>query len=245
MGLGRRRTFSATTLTAFYSMMVPHMNAEAPSALIFLDPPGEDGTNVSTMLGKPTAGTGIVFAPHYYPIGGGELATQSGIATWQGIGQAWNVPVFLGEFGAPNGGTANLSYIQSIFDELDTLSLSGSEWEYSVSAEEWNSESDSLVEADGGEFPIAQAVQRPYARAVAGSAITEAFDPTMNIFTLSFTPSSGLTEVSEVALPASTYPTGYTLSLTGACSDGVSVPGRILLQPTAGATTVSLTITPK
>src|SRR5208282_3660777 len=133
--------------------------------------------NVSTMLSKPTAGSGIVFAPHYYPIGGGELADQSGIATWQGIGQTWNVPVFVGEFGAPNLGTTNLSYIQAIFDELDTLSLSGSEWEYSVAAEEWNSESDSIVEADGGELPIAQAVQRPYARAVAGSAITQAFDP--------------------------------------------------------------------
>jgi endoglycosylceramidase len=245
-GSGDEETFTATTLTAFYSMMVPHMNAEAPSALIFLDPPGPDGTNVSTMLGKPASGTGIVFAPHYYPIGGEDLASQSGLAAWQAVGQAWNVPVFLGEFGASNTNPNNTDYMISIFDELDTLNMGGSQWEYSVSPDEWNYESFSLVAPDGGEYPLAQAVQRPYARALAGSAMTEAFDSTTNTFTLSFTPSpTPSTAITEVALPVQTYPTGYATTVTGACFDATSSPGRLLLQPASGATTVSLTIAPK
>ena len=46
-------------------------------------------------------------------------------------------------------------------------------------------------------------------------------------------------------MPANIYPTGYSVTLTGACSDAATVPGRLLIQPTAGATTVSLTIAPR
>ncbi len=241
-GSGDEGTFSATTLTAFYSMMIPFMNAAAPASLVFIDPPGVDGSTVSTMLGRPDAGTGFVFAPHYYPISGATSDQQSGLTPWQAMGTAWNVPIFVGEFGASHTGTANIAYMTEVFDALDALNLSGSEWEYSVESEEWNSETDSIVEADGGEYPIAQAVQRPYARAVAGSAITQAYDSTSTTFTLSFTPASGVT---EVAMPANIYPTGYSVTLTGACSDAATVPGRLLIQPTAGATTVSLTIAPR
>jgi endoglycosylceramidase len=194
------------------------------------------------MLGRPDAGTGIVFAPHYYPFSGADSNEQSDLATWQGIGVAWNVPVFVGEFGASHVQTSNTAYMMATFDALDALSLSGSEWEYSVESEEWNSETDSIVAQDGGEYPIAQAVQRPYARAVAGSEITQNFDTTANTFTLTFQPTAGVT---EVALPAHLYPDGYVVSLTGACSDTTSAPGRILLQPAPGATTVSLKLTSK
>jgi hypothetical protein len=193
------------------------------------------------MLGRPDAGTGIVFAPHYYPIGGANLNTQSGLATRQAVGQEWNVPVFLGEFGASNTDPTTTDYMISIFQELDTLNMSGSQWEYSVSADEWNYESFSLVEPDGGEYPIAQAVERPYARALAGNAMKQSFDYTTNTFKLTFTPSTGIT---EVAMPAEIYPTGYATTVTGACFDATSSPGRLLLQPASGATTVSLAIAP-
>ena len=227
-GSGDEGTFSATTLTAFYSVMVPHINAAAPSSLVFVDPPGVDGTTVSTMLGKPTAGTGVVFAPHYYPLSAGNADEQAELAVWQGVGQAWNVPVFVGEFGASHDQQASVAYMTAVFDALDALSLSGSEWEYSVESEEWNSETDSIVAADGGEYPIAQAVQRPYARAVAGSAITQ-FAPVRLSTTSTFTLDVLLAAIAgrrarqrEVALPAHLYPNGYDITLSGACVDATS-----------------------
>jgi endoglycosylceramidase len=235
-------TFAATTLTAFYSTMVPYVNAAAPQALVFVDPPGIDGTNVSTALGRPDAGTGIVFAPHYYPFAGASANQLEGLGTWQGVGQTWNVPVFVGEFGASHTASGSTAYMAAVFDALDSLSLSGSEWEYSVESEEWNGETDSIVAADGGEYPVAQAVQRPYARAVAGTGIQQAFDTSTRTFTLSFTPASGVT---EVALPANLYPGGYAVQVTGACDDPTSSPGRILLQPTPGASTVSFRLAPR
>jgi endoglycosylceramidase len=244
-GTADENTFSATTLTEFYSRMVAHMRAEAPSSLIFIDPPGVDGATVSTQLGEPANDGGVVFAPHYYPISGDGMLPQAGLAPWVAVGATWNVPVFLGEFGASHTDATNTAYMQSVFDALDALSLSGSEWEYSVGSEEWNSETDSIVDADGGEYPIAQAVQRPYARAVAGSDIVQAYDPVAGAFTLSFKPSSGVTEVALPPQAFSGYPGAYDTVVTGACIDATSAPGRILVQPTAGATSVSFKITAK
>lgn len=242
-------TFTATTLTSFYSTIVPHMRSAAPSSLVFVDTPGIDGATVTTSLGKPT-GDGIVFAPHYYPVVGAASDPSTDLVGWQTIGTKWNVPVFVGEFGAEDQLSTTLAYMQSVFAALDLLSLSGSEWEYSVSVDEWNSETFGLVNADGGELPVAQAVQRPYARAIAGSAMTQSFDPTSNTFTLSFTPPTGadgspVSPISEVAIPAELTKGGYDAQVSGACTDAVSEPGRLLIQPSAGASTVSLTITAK
>jgi endoglycosylceramidase len=236
--------FTATTLTAFYSTIVPHMRAAAPTSLVFIDPPGLDGTSVSTTLGKPT-GDGIVFAPHYYPVSTLNAQPATDLVAWQTIGQTWNVPVFLGEFGASNAGAGTAAFASSVFDALDTLSLSGTEWEYSIESELWNKESFSLVAADGGEYPVAKSIQRPYARAVAGSAIAQAFDAMSGTFTLTFKPTAG--GVTEVAVPATAYPTGYDSVVTGGCASsgtGASA-GRLLIQPAANATSVSLKITPK
>ena len=54
--------------------------------------------------------------------------------------------------------------------------MSGTEWEYSVESQEWNDETDSVVAADGTEYPVAQALVRPFARAVAGDGIAQSWD---------------------------------------------------------------------
>ena len=238
-GTASETTFDSTTLTAFYSMMVPRMRGEAPSSLVFVDPTGVDGTYVSTTLGKP-AGDGIVFAPHYYPLAGDDTQPLPGLQTWTTLGGQWNVPTFLGEFGASDVGYDTLSYMSDIYNALDTLGLSATEWEYSVESEEWNSETDSVVAADGGEYPVVQAILRPYARAVAGSAITQAWNYATRTFTLSFTPVEGVTDVS---LPARVYPGGYVVTIAGACFD-TSTAGHLLVQADGTSKAVSLTIAP-
>ncbi len=246
-GTADEKTFDATTLTAFYSTMVARMRTAAPSSLVFVDPTGIDGTLVSTTLAKPTPVTGtggadgIVFAPHYYPLGNDTMDPNAGLQTWTKIGAAWNVPTFLGEFGASHDDVNALPYMTDIFTAIDALGLSATEWEYSVESEEWNSETDSLVGSDGGEYEVVQAVARPFARAVGGSAITQAWDPTAQTFTLAYTPASGVTEVS---LPSRAFPSGYAVTITGACFDA-STPGRILVQPDASSKSVSLKITPR
>jgi endoglycosylceramidase len=228
-------TFEKTTLTSFFSAIAAEMNAKSPKALVFFDGTGLDGVSVSTSLQKPQ-GTNLVFAPHFYPLSDTTPAeVESGLAMWSSLGKTWNVPVLVGEFGASNTLPTTLGYMQSVFSGLDALGLSGTEWEYSQSVDLWNSESDTIVAPDGGEYPVAQAVIRPYARAVAGANITQSYTPTAS-YSLSYTAAEGIT---EVRLPprAFTYGDGgnrsIEISVTGACYDVVS--DVVLLQGTNGA----------
>ena len=240
-GTANEQTFAATTLTAFFSAMVARMQAAAPSSLVFVEPPGPDGGFLSTALGRPTGG-GVVFAPHFYPLSSDPTMVQSELMKWVDVSTTWNAPLFIGEFGVPRDNTGALDFVTAHFAGFDALGLSGSEWEYSVSADSWNSETYGLVAADGGEYPIAQAVMRPFARAVDGDEIVQSFDPPTQTFSLTYTPGHGVTEVS---LPARIYASGYSMTLAGACADATSSPGRLLLQPEAGAPQVSLRIVPK
>jgi endoglycosylceramidase len=236
-------TFSATTLTSFYSMVVAHMRAVAPQSLVFVDTTGLDGLAVSTKLGRPS-GDGVVFAPHYYPFNHDPNAVEAGLKTWADIGVSWNVPVFVGEFGLNDTTSTAVPFIAANFAAFDALGLSGSEWEYSVSSAVWNSETFGLVAADGSENPVAKAILRPFARAVAGTSVNQAYDAASNTFSLGYVATGGVTEVS---LPPRAYPSGYDLTLTGACADTASTPGRLLLQADTdgGASSVSLRIAPK
>jgi endoglycosylceramidase len=242
-GTQSQNPFEATTLTDFFSRVVPHMNALAPQALVFVDAPGVDSVGATTAMTRPT-GDGLVFAPHYYPISSGQDTSivLPGVQSWASVGAAWNVPVFLGEFGISHDNDNAFEFMAAHFQALDTLGLSGTEWEYSVESVEWNSESDSVVAADGGEYPVAQALIRPFARAVAGGSIVQAWDPDAGTFTLSYAPATGATDVTEVQMPSRAYPAGMNVSMSGGCYDVTSVPGRMLLQPAPGATAVSLTV---
>jgi len=238
-------TFEATTLTAFYGRMVAHMRQMAPGGLVFVDPTGLAGTLLSTSLKRPP-GDGVVFAPHFYPvIAPSPDVVLAKMQTWADVGTAWNVPVFVGEFGTSNGFASAPDYMADDFAALDSLGLSGTEWEYSVESEEWNSESDSVVAADGKEYPVAQALVRPFARAVAGDSVTQSWDGSSQSFTLSYAPAAGVASgVTEVQLPARAYPNGYKVTLSGGCYDDQSQPGRMLVQADDGAGQVTLTVHP-
>ena len=241
-GSADENTFSATTLTEFFSSMVPHMRKLAPSSLVFVEPTGFDGAFMVTQMGQPK-GDGMVFAPHFYPVGHHDPdSLAASMQRWASISAQWKVPLFIGEFGVGNAAPGAPDYMSGVLGALDATSASGTEWEYSQSSDVWDGELFSLVGADGTELPVAHAIMRPYARAVAGSGITQSFDTTSSKLTLSYAPT---TAVTEVALTTKAYPNGYVLDLTGACYDETSVPGRLLVQADPGATQVNLTIGPK
>jgi endoglycosylceramidase len=233
-------TFESTTLTAFYSQVAPHMRQRAPQSLVFVDPTGISGANVSTTLQRP-AGDGIVFAPHYYPVRETPDTVAASLPAWAGVGKSWNVPTFLGEFGVSINGANTADYIAACFGALDALGMSGTAWEYSVSTETWNGEMFSFVSADGTENATAKSLIRPFARAVAGENVVQSWDAPSSTFSLTYTASSGVT---EVELPVRAYPSGYDVTLTGGCYDKAPAAGRMLVQADAGGASVSLRIAP-
>ena len=233
--------FEAKTLTPFYTSVATHFRSKAPSSLVFCDPTGFAGLVVSTSMTDPGV-DGVVFAPHYYPLvkpPPGDDACN--LAKWTAIGASWNRPVFVGEFGTGHDSPTATDDMTSVFAAFDQLGLGGTLWEYSVESMEWNGESNSVTAADGTEYPVAQALIRPFARAVAGDGITQSWDPQSTTFTLSYAPTAA--GVTEVQLPARALPNGYAVQLAGACYDVSTVPGRMLVQSDPGAAQVSLTVT--
>lgn len=237
--------WASTTLTTFYTVLGARLRKAAPSALIFVDGTGVDSVLVATSLGRPE-GEGFVFAPHYYqPSALDDLAPDPGrvrsdLQRWANVGKKWNVPVFLGEFGATNSTPGAPGYLTAHFDALDALGMSGTEWEYSVSTELWNGEDLSLVGGDGAEHPLAAAIIRPFARAVAGDDAVFSYDAASRKLDLRYAPTpSGVT---EIAIPERAYPAGYDVAITGGCFDR-SIPGALLVQPDAGAGALEVIVT--
>ena len=238
-------TWEATTLTTFYSVITARLRAVAPDTLIFFDPPGVDAVFAQTSMKRP-AGEGLVFAPHYYQAaallgaGGNPDLVLSKVKLWASTGKKWNVPVFLGEFGEPSGHPTAEAYLRAHYDAMDATGIHGTAWEYSTATEVWNAEELSVAAADGTEHPVAQALIRPFARAVAGSALTSSFDAAAKTFTVSFTPSS-TSVVSELSVPTRAYAAGYEVTVSGACYDARTA-GALLLRAHEGASKVEVTI---
>jgi endoglycosylceramidase len=236
-------TFEATTLTSFFSAMAPRLRQLAPATLVFFDATGPDAGTLVTSMGLPS-GDGLVFAPHYY-----QLAAYAGqgnpdkvaldLQRWANQGKQWNVPVLVGEFGTVNKDQDPVTYIAAHFDAFDKLGLNGTQWEYSASKDDWNSEDFSVVRGDGTENPMAAALVRAYPRAVAGDDVTFAFDTATRGFTLSYTAAAGIT---EVMVPARLYPKGYDVTASNACADS-STAGRLLVQATAAGAKVDVKVT--
>lgn len=241
-GTQAQDTFEATTLTDFFTRMIAHVHGAAPKSLVFVDPAGIDGISATTSMHRPEGA--FVFAPHYYPVLPRPDEVITGFQSWAKEGAQWNVPVWVGEFGVSNTVSVARDFLTAEFQALDATGLSGAAWEYSVESSLWNGETNSVVAADGTEYPDAAALVRPFARAVAGSGVTQQWDPATATFTLSYDVPPGAQGITEVQLPKRAYPRGHTVTLSGGCWDDASVPGRLLVQNEPGAATVSLTVTP-
>ena len=242
--------WAATTLTTFYTAIGAHIHVAAPEALVFVDTSGVDSVLLTTSLSRP-AGEGFVFAPHYYQPSALDGITAApdrvrfDLQRWANVGEKWNVPVLLGEFGATNSTPDAPGYLTAHFDALDALGMSGTEWEYSVSKELWNGEDLSLVGGDGAENPLAAAILRPFPRAVAGDDAVFSYDAASRKLDLRYTPaSSDGSGVTEIAIPERAYPAGYDVAITGGCFDR-SQPGALLVQAKGGAGSVEVTVTAK
>jgi endoglycosylceramidase len=233
--------WETTTLSSFFTMMTSKLRAAAPSTLVFIDLTGSDGAFLISKVQRPSGpgSDGVVFAPHFYPFLAGDAATtMTQMQTWATIGSQWNTPTFVGELGVKGDGDSQRASMEATYAALDALGLGSAQWEYSVSTTSWDDEGMSIVDADGTEHGLVGAIARPFARAVAGSAITVAWDASSRTFDLTYAPTEG--GVSEIAFPRRAFPSGYNVALTGACFD--ETQGPMLLQAEPGAAKVTLRI---
>jgi len=236
-----RDLFTSTVLPAWYEDLVPRLQAIDPDALYFLDTNGVEGPAASTVMPRPAL-DGIVFAPHFYhptiilgPDGPAiEDDASTGLSGWAAVGDEWDVPVLIGEFGVPIGREGGADWIASHYDAFDALGLHGTIWEYSVSTDVWNEESLSIVYATGGETELVEPMARPYLKAVAG----EVSELTVTSERLAATWSGEIDGISEIALPSRSW-ADATVTADGGCV--AQVEGRTFVRATSEEVTLDVT----
>ncbi len=156
----------------------------------------------------------LVLAPHYYdpgtfgiPFGkaGQQKLIRRGLTRDRALGDFWNSPALLTEYGISPLFKSAPSYINKLYGTIDQLLLSGTFWEASISKTVWNLENTSIFEPDGSLRPGALALDRPYPRAVSGKIDKFSFDPETGELELGWRENPELKSPTEIYLPERIY----------------------------------------
>jgi endoglycosylceramidase len=208
-----------------------------PGALVFVDTRGIDGVLGNTSLERPD-GDNLVLAPHSYDPGAlfgwdvdPDVTTR--LRPWAELGDAWDVPVLIGEMGITADHVDAAPHLRRHLDAMDELGLHGTWWEYSQSDELWNFEDLSIVAADGTETVMVDELARPYPRALAGELVSITAGP----FTLEYRPAGDAP--TEIAVPRRWG--DLRIGAEGACVD--ERDGRVLVAAEAETVRISIEAT--
>ena len=214
-------------LLSLYEDAAAVIRRQDPQAVLFIPP--------HAFLSSGLVGNGIprpnlhnfAYAPHYYdPIMitfkwwlGNTSAPPLNLMLRQA--QTWDVPMLLGEFGAPAGTRGGAAYIRQIYDWLDEAQVSSAHWNYTpnwnaATKDGWNHEDLSITDDTGAlrdSFEV-----RPYAVATAGVPLALQVTAQRMEYRWQHAPERGAT---EVFIPPLWWQQGVSIHLAperaGAC----------------------------
>lgn len=198
-----------TQLAPLYEDAAKAIRAAHPSAMLFVSPGYLTSAGDATNLLKPSFDN-FAYSPHYYDptvqLFGGWQGSDESAAFIEMTGQAtmWNVPLFLGEWGAPPSTDELAGYLDAIRMQLDRALAGSAQWVYTpgwtpTAKDGWNTEDLSIVDDSGALRP--NFVARPYPRRIAGTpttlTVTDDMDPKKNALSLGWTndPAAGASEI--------------------------------------------------
>jgi endoglycosylceramidase len=213
--------WATNVATPFYSEMAARIHDIAPDKLVFFDSTGLDAIRATTQLERPE-GDQLVFAPHFYDAavfaGGSQLSLdyEPALQRWKTLGNDWDIPVLLGEFGIQPDHPQASAYVRNHYESFDKLGLHATYWEYSTSTEIWNYETLSITDEGGEEYSeIVDEMVRPYAHAVAGRITSALYNAETKTYALSFDATAD--GVTEIVLPERIFGSSPEISLSGGC----------------------------
>ncbi|MEW1656656.1 cellulase family glycosylhydrolase [Streptomyces sp. NPDC093707] len=235
-------------LAGMYRRLINAVRSADSHAWLFLEPTVLVGQGVPTSLPgftDPRHGAArLGYAPHYY-----DTAVESG-ADWNPSGRfienyqaaighyptAHRMPVLVGEWGPPQATTpGNAELIRRQVASMERFTSGWALW-YDCRAASGGGYC--AYDPDGTPAPGKEPAFAPYAPAVAGIPSTESYAPASRTYTLTLTADRTTRRAwTHLSLPATAYPHGARITVTGAGPRVVVVqdgPGRArLLLPTA------------
>jgi endoglycosylceramidase len=197
-----------TQIGPLYEDAAKAIRAGDRNAILFVSPGLITGAGIKTRLQKPTFDN-FAFAPHFYDatvhVGAWNGSDESyPIAQVTSAARDWNVPVFLGEFGAPPSTDGIDGYLSAVNVQLANNFYSSAQWAYTpgwtpTAKDGWDLEDFSIVDDKGN--LRANFRPRPYVRRVAGTPVAlstaEGAIPSQSSVTFAWNhdPSAGATEL--------------------------------------------------
>jgi endoglycosylceramidase len=205
--------------------------------LIFADIfPLENPMLWSTKRDRPKI-KNLVFAPHYYDFGTYGMMSGSAfeksfmnksLRRHQVPAQKWDTPILIGEWGISPLYKGAAEYITSINSVYDDLKISHTFWEASMSPLIWNMENTSVFNPDGSVREEAQALDRPYPKAAAGTVKSFSFDPKTKNFEMTWTEDPKISAPTEIHLPERIFKSSPKVSLEPSGNFSFNPATRIL-----------------
>jgi endoglycosylceramidase len=216
-----------TDLAPLYCDAAAVIHSRHPAALLFLEGHVTTNSGIQTKLPR-LAIPNTVYAPHYYkPLttllgrwSGGEHNIDRAFAHMTAKAEAWDVPLFVGEFGIAGDAHNAGAYVTTLYDRLDACLASGAQWNYTPTWTEalkdgWNAEDFNIL--DPAHQPRPNFPLRPYPRLTAGIPLRFAYRAPAAPghgasleFSWHHCPERGET---ELFLPMALFPPGSALSV--------------------------------
>jgi endoglycosylceramidase len=259
--------FDQAFLAPFMHKVIATIHAADPGVVTYYEPNVFFDFGANTWIGAPgDARSGMSF--HDYCIAGNFGLPQSGLggtgcdlaekqvfqnadAHAQSTGDA----LLLTEFGS----TDDLAVIQRLVDDADQHMVGWDYWAYCGCQDPTGSPQAEPLVNDPSKPPTGSnvrwaklgVVERPYPQAVAGTPTSFYYDTSSDVFQLSFSTARASGDGSfpggsetDIYVPASHYPSGYSVQASGAAP--ISAPGANVLRlvSCAGATQVSVRVAP-
>ena len=214
-------------LALMYRRLIAAVRSVDDRAWLFVEPTVLVGEGVPTALPgftDPRRGASrIGYAPHFY-----DTAVEDG-ADWDpsdGFIQAYTaaitayprahrMPVLVGEWGPPDADTpGNTALVQAQVSAMEGFATGWTMWYWGEGTGGYTP-----LGPDGLPHPGDAPVFGPYAPAVAGLPVAESFDPATGGYRLAYTVGRGATGEggsTRIVLPATAYPGGVRVTVTGA-----------------------------
>lgn len=255
--------FDTQTLAPFFVKEVAAMRAVDPTTLIQYEPYVLDATGLFATYVNAGKDKNLELTFHYYPQTDTALSTTAPAAYRLFETDATNNgdAIENTEFGA----TDDLTQIRGVIDTADSQMMGWLYWAFYSTEPTGNPATPTTETINPQEGIILdptqppteanlkvaklQVLDRPYPFLIAGTPTSWNFNVTSNVFTLAYstTPVSGgppIAKPTVVVVPQRLYPSGYTVSATGATVVSLPNVNALTLVANQGATAVSVTVSP-
>ena len=238
-------------LSALYSAVAQAIREHHPGSIVFVPPHALLSSGLLKNSMEKPAFEDFVYSPHFYDPFVIMTKTWLGNASQKPLdemhqqAQTWQVPLFLGEFGAPAQTHGVAGYTHQIYDWLDSRFASSAHWNYTpdwspITKDGWNHEDLSIVDDTGALRE--NFVVRPYPQFTAGTPVEFQLDADQFVFRWHNEPELGET---EMFLPESWYDAQVHLDhADGACEIRISPwqQGKLICQfPQPGQVQITVT----